>query len=972
MRQNIYNISATEPFVDVLAERFLKEYADKPSELANVLFLLPTRRSVQNLIDAFVRQNGRIPTILPQIKPIADVQEDEVILTGNAEILAHLSPAIGAEDRDLILTKLIMGKSACFGSSQISLAQAYQLAQNLGGLMDTAYQENLDFSRLPDLVSAEYATHWQETLKLLSIITENWPLILKEKGKIDVVDRRNKLLEEEMRVWQQSGTNQKIVIAGTTAAFPRLKQMVQTVLNLPNGEVYLAGLDTYLSEADWQKIDENHPQFELKELLEYLNISRYDVKTIGDMKLKPRECLTAECMRPAETSGSWRNLSRQPLPEEAWSGLHMVSCEDVRQEALAIALIMRQTLETPEKTVALITADRNLSRRVVSELKRWNIEADDSAGQPLSLTPIGIFLRLIMNVLENNYSQVSLLSLMKHPFCACGRSRGEFNQLVRYMELAWRRKKALSNEQEELLKNLRQRMSALQELFEQPVADMKALLTAHTRVAESLADTDVKTGDKIIWKKDAGQAAAKFISNFIEPANILGCIAPNDYSAFLTLMLSEQNVRKRYGMHRRIKILGLIEARLTKADVTIIGGMNEGIWPRLPSADMWMSRPMKQEFGMSSPERAIGVIASDFAQLLNSSEVYLTRAERVDGAPAKKSRWWLRLETVMAANFGQNKEETSAIQDKQFVALAKYMERAKELKPIKAPAPCPPVRMRPREISASNMETYMTDPYSIFAKYILGLRPLNELDAKADMRDYGNFVHKVLEEFNRRYEGGTYPSDAKQILLQIGQAEFDAGGFDEELQMFWWPRFEKTVNWIVRTEQIYRPRIEKIYNEVYGEKTYDGPAGAWKITARADRLEKWEDNSLCVVDYKTGSLPKNVNKLVRLGYKPQMPIEGLIAQSGGFTDVSAKSIKFLRYWQMGVQEVILNEAESEEAINRVDQNIKQLIAAYDNPNYPYWTKPNPKTAPEKTDYDHLSRYLEWAVKDDSEDKDGEY
>lgn len=970
-RQKIYNISATCSFVDVLAQKFLAEYVSQPSELSKVLFLLPNRRAVQNLSDAFVRQNGRMPTILPQMKPIGDVEEDEVFLTGNAEILKNLPPAVSTAERALILTKLIMRRPNYFGTSQMSLSQAYQLAQNLATLMDTAYQENLDFAKLPELVEQEYAAHWQETLKLLSIITENWPLILKEQGKVDEIARRNILLEQELAVWQQSKTTQRIVIAGTTAAFGQLKQLVQTVLNLPNGEVYLAGLDGYLSAEDWQKIDENHPQFELKELLEYLQIGRSEVPTLDYESITPREMLVAECMRPAETTEDWRHLREQHLPPTAWDGLKLINCEDARQEALAIALIMRQTLETPEKTVALVTPDRNLSRRVAAELKRWNIEADDSAGQPLSLTPIGVYLRLIINVVENDFSQTSQLALMKHPFCACGLARGAFYQQVRHIELAWRRQKDLTAEQENLLQDFARRLQPLKDLYEQPATDIKALLKAHIKAAESLADTDLKTGEKIIWKQDAGRNAAQFFSTFVESAGILEAVAPNDYGVFLTLLLSAQNVRRRYGLHRRIKILGLIEARLNKADVTIIGGVNEGIWPHLPSADMWLSRPMKQEFGMSLPERAIGVIASDFAQLLSGKEVYLTRSERMDGAPAQKSRWWLRLETVMAADFGDDKQKMQSLYDTPFSAWAKYMERATVLKSIEAPKPCPPLEMRPREISASNVEVYMTDPYSIFAKYILGLKPLEDLDAPADARDYGNLVHKVLEEFNRRYKTGDYPANAKQILEQIAETEFAAMGIDAELKMFWRARLAKTLDWLVQTEQVYRPRIDYIFSEVQGERQYQGPVGVWKITARADRLEQWSDGSLCVVDYKTGSLPKNIAKLVKLGYKPQLSIEGLIAASGGFTDVAARPIKFLRYWQMDGQEILLNEAESNEAMQHAEQNIRQLIAAYDDPNRAYLTKPNPKTAPAQTDYDHLSRYLEWAVKDDSEDNDGD-
>ena len=964
MRQKIYNISADKSFVDVLAQKFLAEYAQNPSALADVLFLLPNRRACQSLTDAFVRQNGLVPTILPQIKPIYDVEEDEVLLCG-ARNLGELSPAIDATERVLILTRLIMQRPVCFGNERISLAQAYNLAQNLAALLDTVEQENLDFARLPELVSAEYAAHWQETLRLLAIITENWPLILQEQGKVDVVKRRHSLLKAEMAFWRQSNTEQRIVVAGTTAAFPLLKALVKTVLDLPNGEVYLYGLDTYLSDDDWAKVDENHPQFELKELLKALEISRYAVQSEGGVSA--REQMVAEVMRPAQTSGEWQHLTYHPLDAAAFEKLRLLNCDDMRQEAQAIALIIRHTLEEPEKTASLVTSDRTLARRVASELKKWHINADDSAGQPLGLTPIGIYLRLIINVLENDFSQVSLLALAKHPFCACGLMKAEFNLQMRHIELAWRKKWSLTPAQEELLQNMRARLQPLSDLFLQPRVDLKTMFTAHIQAAERLADTDVKKGESIIWRKDAGQAAARFVSTFAEHCAVLSSVATADYGGFMAQMLMEQNVRARYGMHPRVKILGPIEARLQHFDVAIIGEVNEGMWPKLPSADMWMSRQMKRDFEMSSPERAIGVMAADFAHLLNGKEVYLTRAERLDGAPTKKSRWWLRLETVLAANFGTDKEKIGALYDNCYTAWAKYLERAEVLTPIKAPAPKPPVSMRPREISASKVETYMNDPYAIFARYILRLKPLEELDQPADARIYGNLVHKVLEEFNQKYADNRLPENVEAELLAMMSEQLADAGIAPEQQIFWQARFAKTAEWVAAIEQNYRPNLSRVYPEVVGKRKYCGPAGDFLVTARADRIEAWQDGTLSVVDYKTGSLPKNTDKLVKTGYKPQLSVEGLIAAAGGFEGIEAQPVKYLRYWQTDGREIVLNESESAEAMRRVDENIKQLITVYDMPQTPYLTKPNPAYAPEKSDYDHLSRYLEWAVKEDSED-----
>lgn len=977
MAAKIYNVNAGESFTDILAAHFLEEYKTQPEELAKVLFLLPNRRACQSLSEAFVRLKGLEPTILPQILPIADVEEDEVFLTGSSEVLQNIAPEISKTERVLIFTRLIMQKPADLGLGHLSLAQSYALAENLADLIDLSYNENLDFSRLSEIVPAEYAAHWQESLKLLSIITEFWPQILKERGVVDASFRRNQLLQAELAVWQHSQTKQKIVAAGTTAAFPLLKQLVKTVADLPNGEVWLYGLDNCLEDSGWQEIDENHPQFELKELLDYLQINRAEIINVPNKIFTPRERLVSEIMRPASSSGEWRALSAQPLPEEAFSGIHLLNCDDIRQEAQAIALLIRRTLETPEKTAALVTMDRNLARRVVSELKKWNITADDSAGQPLGLSPVGAYLRLIIKVLEDDFSQVSLLSLFKHPFASGGKNSAEFNQFVRNLELGWRKNKNFADEKakrryleymqplEEALAEIKKIMEPLAELYRQPEVSLQEFFTCHIKTAENLADTDVKSGGKIIWKNDAGAAAAKFVSDFVQKSELLGKIKPRDYLPLLECILSEQNVRVRYGMHPRVKILGPIEARLTQFDVTIIGEVNEGVWPKLPSADLWMSRPMKKDFGFPLPERSIGVAAADFAHLLNAGDVYLTRAERVEGTPTNKSRWWLRLETVLAANFGNQKEDKAKyafLYDNKYSLWAKYLERAEIMRRISAPEPRPPLKARPRRLSAVNFEMLMRDPYTIFAKYILNLYPLEELDGDVGYSDYGNIVHKVIQDFNNIYNTDKYPEDAEEQLLKMGEAEFAANNISADVRAFWWPKFVKTVEWLVSAEKAYRREILRVHSEVSGSMNFNSTGGPFTITAKADRIDETKDGCLNILDYKTGKA-RSVKEITS-GMAPQLPIEGLIAENGGFSEVPAKEIAGLHYWRLGKEEIIANEEQSSKGLEKTLSYLQTLIRHFDNEATPYFAKPNPSYAPSYSDYDHLSRFLEWSVRDD--------
>jgi ATP-dependent helicase/nuclease subunit B len=967
MGQQIYNIRGGESFVDVLAEIFLRKYQNKPAELSQITFLLPTRRACQSLNEAFVRQRGCQPTILPQILPIADVEEDEVLITGDGSILQELEPAVDKTERTLIFTRLILQSPKALGLEDLSLAQAYALAENLGELIDMTENENLSFSRLPELVSAEYAVHWEKILKLLTIITDNWPKILAERGLSDVSARRNMLLRAELKIWQQAKKRQKVIIAGTTAAYPLLKELVKTVLNMPDGEVYLYGLDNCLSDSAWAKIDENHPQFELKELLDYLNVNRGEVINLPQNILTERERFVAEIMRPAATSDDWRNICANPFSDAAFTGLSLVNCDDIRQEAQAIALIIRNVLQTPEKTVALVTYDRNLSRRVVSELKRWNITADDSAGQPLHLTPIGIYLCLIQNVLEQNFSQSSLLALLKHPFTACGMSYNECNTNIRNLELQWRKQEQLDDERIAFLQKIQNYLQPLVDLYNSPQVDLQTMFEQHVRVAERLADTDIKTGEKIIWKGDAGACAAKFVSDFIGKCRILENIKTNEYTAFFSNLLAQQNVRVRYGMHPRVKILGPIEARLSQYDVTILGEVNEGSWPKMPTSDLWMSRQMRRDFGLPLPERMIGVTAADFAHLLQGKEVYLTRAERLDGTPTGKSRWWLRLETVLAANFGDNKAAYAFLYDAKYSFWAKHLERAKDLKPITPPHPCPDIGKRPRKLSASNIEMLMRDPYTIFAKYVLNLYPLHKLDEDKTTRDFGNIVHKVMERFNGIHNNGAYPDDAFAELCKLGEEEFTKAGIPEVQKAFWLPKFIKAINWIVATEQKYRHDISTIHNEIEGQITLDFPNGPFSVTAKADRIDETVLGELNIIDYKSGKARSE--KDMMSGKAPQLPIEGLIAVNGGYDGIKKKEIASLRYWSTKGKEVVCSGENAHIALENTEETLRSLILRFDSPLMPYLAKPNPHNAPAFSDYDHLSRLLEWSVRDEENDND---
>lgn len=969
MAENIFNIAQSCSLVDVLAKKFSRIYADNPLELANVLFLLPNRRACVSLRDAFVRDNGLKPSILPQIVPIADADEDEIFLNGsaNSEVLRQLPPAIDNYERLFLFTRLIISKPAEYGLPEMTFAQAFALAQDLAKLMDVFYNEQLSFDGLKNLVPEQYAVHWQETLNFLQIISKYWPQILQERGLCDMVNRKNALLKAQAEIWQNNKPSGQVVAAGITALFPGLKQLLKTIKNLPNGEIYFYGLDKQLEDEAWEQADESHPQYELKQLLEFLQISRFEVKNAVKPHNAAREKLVSEMMRPALSTLEWRSLSADSLPSEATENLHLITTEDMGQEASVIAVIMRDTLNTASKTAALVTTDRNLARRVAAELERWQIKIDDSAGKPLHLTPVGIYLRSILEVLEADFSDSSVLALLKSPFIRLNSDLASVRRRVRDYELALRTpaysgiKKEIP---EKLLQDvvlLKQTIRPLAELYANPQADFTVLLQTHLQVAEALSGSKNGGGDKVLWRGDDGRKAAALFSKVLPQLKVLEQIDPKQYAAVLTRLMATETVRPLYGTHPRLKILGPIEARFNQYDVVIIGEVNEGVWPVLPSSDPWMSRPMKKDFGMPLPEKAIGVMAADFCQLMCAPEVYLTRAKRVTGTPMNKSRWLLRLETVLKA-YGK---EAETLLDYKYTSLARLQDTPAVQDKIVVPAPKPPIESRPRRLSASWLERLICDPYSVFAAKILRLKQLDAPDKDLSFADYGNLIHGILEEFNTKFPQ-ELPSDAREQLINIGLNKFQSAEISAELRAFWWPSFVKTVDWVLAQEAICRPDIKQIYNEVEGQMEFAAPAGPFIAEARADRLNFNKDGSIDIIDYKTGSIRSN--KQVHAGYAPQLPIEGLIAASGGFSKNGRKiptgKVNKLSYWRLGNK--ITEITETDKVLAQTRENLQKLISAFDFETTPYLARPNPKYVPKYSEYDHLERIKEWATEEDDE------
>ncbi len=987
----VYTIPAGTPFVDSLAQGIVARTGGDPMALASITVLLPTRRACRSLREAFLRGSGGRPMLLPRMSPLGDIDADTLSLT--IEELPGLHDALDMPEavpslkRQLLLARAVLAA----GDFAATLPQAVQLAANLGRLIDQVHTERLGFEALNTLVPDDYAAHWQETLKFLTIITEHWPQILAQQaGGVDPAARRNHVLETQARIWAAQPPPGPVIAAGSTGSIPATADLLAVIATLPNGALVLPGLDQTCDDATWSEItgDEAHPQHGLAQLLNKLTLTRRSIPSWNDA-VDPRPArvrLLAEAMRPAATTEGWRDL--QGL-DDALTGVTRIDAANAEEEANAIALLMRHALETPERTAALVTPDRNLARRVTMALKRWGILVDDSAGRPLTDTAVGAYLRLTAALAATRTHPLALLALAKHPLAAAGQDAHDFRAsaralercvlrgprpgdgfegLIAALEAAAQPAFEFKGQREFLIRwvtGLRDLAAPFLALLERPTP-LCDLVDAHIRFAEDLARTADIAGPERLWRHDDGEAAAGFIDELRRAADSFVEIPGAEYPALFKTLMAGGVVRPRFGLHPRLAIFGPLEARLQHFDVMILGGLNEGTWPPDPAADPWMSRPMRKLFGLPSPERMIGLSAHDFVQACGAGNVVLTRASRVDGTPTVPSRWLLRLETVLKAlTLDGRIEEAGA----PWLAWARALDEPEVVQPILPPKPRPPVAVRPRTLSVTQIETWMRDPYAIYARHILRLRKLAPIAADPGASERGQFIHAALDAFVRAYPKAL-PPDPLNVLLRLGREAF--GPLLEthsQVWAFWWPRFQRIAAWFIALERQRRPIITPLATEVSGMLELPGPAGVFRLTCKADRIDR--DNQtqgLVLIDYKTGVLPSD--NAIELGFAPQLPLEAAIAEAGGFQGILAGAVTQIAFWKLsgntpaGEERLVKGDVAILSANARA--GLEELIRTFDDPATPYHSCPRPSAAPRYTDYGHLARVQEWSVGGDGE------
>ncbi len=930
----------SENLSEKLVDFIINEGKSDPLKMAEMQIILPTRRACRTVREAFLKRSETQAMLLPKMMPLYELDDLSV----------HVPQAISPLERTLLLAKLCHAKSS-MGTPD----QAFKIALSLGELLDEFYQFETDVSKLSDLVpSGDFSIHWNETLIFLDIIRTVWPQILAEKGMIDEADRRVRIIDAYTNRLKQD-KNTFVIAAGLDSGFPVVQRLLNVIDKRKKGLIWIDGIDTQMGEKEINALPTHHYQNHIRQILSALNKSPADVR-ISTPGISSREKWITEAFKPENRTEEWR---QSHITEKVLNNITRFDCSSDISEAVMVSLLLRQVLETPKKTAVFVTPDRTLARRVISEMRRWGIVLDDSAGQPLTQTNVGVFLKLSAAAALSNGKPSDILALLKHPLAADGKNPTTFRLEIKAYEKKVRQNKELF--QPDIKTNLFDFFSLFQRNVLTP---FKELLVAHIQAVEALATSHDRTGSERLWSDDAGQAAFALLTELCEKADLIGDIEPAFYSEILTLLMGSISIRPKYGMHPRLDILGPIEARFHHADVCIIGGLNEGIFPSSPDIGPWLNRTMRATLGLPLPESKVATNASDFAHCFCGQEVYLTRSLKSGGTQTIPSRFLSRLEAVLEAKGIQWPIKGDEI--------ALLLDAPTEKEEVIRPCPKPPVSARPNKLSVTKIELWMRNPYAIYARYILKLFPLDPLESNQKSQVFGSAVHKILE----RYFTENFKDNNKKRLMVIAIEEFKKAGLNSVDMAFYRPRFEQMANFIIDRQMEGIDDIEQIVAEETGEWTFDVAGKPFTLTGKPDRVDILKNGTVRIVDYKTGGVPSI--KEVTAGYAPQLPLEGLIIANNGFKNIPAHPISQMVYWKLAgkttdckTQDILggKNALDGATLVAEHLEGVKALIHAFNQEETGYEVCPVAGKSPQYNDYEYLARSAEWSQGDDDTGED---
>jgi ATP-dependent helicase/nuclease subunit B len=960
----VFGLPPGVDFPKTLVEGLVAQHENLPPEaLARVTLVVNTRRMARRIQDLFDAGPARL---LPRIELLSDL--------GNRPEAAHIPAAISPLQRRLELSQLVAGLLDR-APDLAPRAALYDLADSLAGLMDEMQGEGVPPAAIAKLDVSDQSGHWARALQFLQIVQTFFG---PSDDALDAEARQRRVVENLSTKWALTPPPDPIIIAGSTGSRGTTLELMQAVALLPQGAIILPGFDFDMPHSAWGDLaqaltSEDHPQFRFVRVMGRLAIKRSDIRLWHHTPAPSiaRNKVVSLALRPAPVTDCW--LSEGPglqHIQQAFETVTLVEAASRRDEAVAIALRLRQAAENGE-TAALVTSDRMLSRQVTAALDRWSILPDDSAGTPLHLTPPGRFLRHVGALFTRDTSAAMLLELLKHPLCHSAQDRNRHLLLARDLELYLRRHGPAFPERDQLLRWADKHSDVMASDWVIWIDDCLLghctpkdyLLTdwvkTHLDLAERIANgaaAELAGNTSDLWERRAGQKARETIAELSTHADLGGRLSAADYSTLFSAILAGGEVRDRDAPHPHILIWGTLEARVQGADLLILGGLNEGSWPEIPSPDPWLNRALRDQAGLLLPERRIGLAAHDFQQAIAAPKVWLTRSTRSEDAETVPSRWLNRLLNLLSGLPDQEGPETlSALRQRgtHWLAMAHILDAADPVPAALRPAPCPPLASRPNRLSVTEIKRLIRDPYAIYVRHVLKLRPLESLEKVPDPLLRGIVIHEILEAFCRGVKQDPSTLTARHLM------DLTAQTLSQEVpwaaaRALWLARMRRSADWFLAGEAQRLALAQPVDFEIKAHATLKDLG--FTLTAKADRIDRDASGRVYIYDYKTGTPPSPAEQRY---FDKQLLLEAALAENAAFDGLGPVEVAAAIYLGLGSKPGTVAAPLEAETPEQVWTAFQELILKYQDPTRGFTARRAMQSDKEISDYDQLARFGEW-------------
>ncbi|AGA65355.1 ATP-dependent nuclease subunit B [Liberibacter crescens BT-1] len=1034
----IFTIAPGIPFIRemilaLLDGRIIESFQYKPSNplsLASVTIYVPTEQVKQALRSEFLEIIGTTSTILPLIKSLGNTFEEEDFTNQEFKLTPDLNSPLSGIARLLELARLIIvwrnrlpdSIRDIHSNSPIiapaSPADAIWLAKSLAELIDTMEAEEKNLENLHFLNHEKYGDWWILTSEFLKIASQYWRERLSELNLSSPVLHQIALINIEAERLIKEGTKGPVIVAGSTGSVLATSKLISVIAKDPNGAIILPGLDVSMPETLWDIIanDSNshekknftsatHPQYTLAKLLKYLKIERKNVISLGklDKKLQLRSFIISQALAPLTEDNTWHvSHSKQENKDfdTAFFDVALIEAKNEREEATAIAVALRLALERPgfkgrKSKAALITADRNLARRVKIELMRFNIEVDDSAGMPLSMTLKGSLLKLLLEATLKPSNPISISSFIKHPLARFGFLEKKLSIAKNALEIialhsrmngygiadlkSWVLEKLSEQKKEKYSPRWRSRLP--EDSAELAIELASAITNAVQPLISSLSSQSFKTSEWAyrtacslesictdenhnlynLWSGTEGELLASFFTDIIETDGHIEANGP-EWIEIVAALMAGKTVRPKPLRYPRIFLFGTIESRLLDVDTLILGGLNEGIWPSQPPKNPFLSRMMKADIGLEPPEKRIGQAAHDFEMANGTNYLIYTRSLQKESVPTIASRWLQRLLALGGKNFTANLKERG----NRYLEWAHLLDVTEKQLPAKRPSPYPLLQIQPKIYSFSEIKKLIHDPYSIYAKKILKLDPMPQLQDEPSLKERGSLFHKIISEFIQdRYNKNTL--EFIQAMDYTIESFFEKEKLPPHIELIWKHHFRKIAYSFLVYEENQQPYISQVFSEIHA--SMDIPSIGITLTGFADRIDILKSGFARIIDYKSGNNPsKNDAKNL---IDPQLALEAAALREGAFSLVGCQTPQDLFYIRLKPdfqRDSIVNTDSNkndatlfiEELSKKALEQLIQFIKLLQNGEKPFISCLRPSKKYNFIDeYHHLARVAEW-------------